>query len=92
VQVDVNPGRQEIEDMILDYLRERPGAADTVEGIAQWWILHQRHLQNRQLVERACERLVLRGVMGRATNADGTTVYFARLRQSDKDGGSMSPR
>jgi len=29
---------QEIADHVLDYLKECPGAMDSVEGIAEWWI------------------------------------------------------
>lgn len=28
--------------MILDYLRKNPNAADTLEGIAQWWLEQER--------------------------------------------------
>jgi hypothetical protein len=81
--MDVDPHSQEIEGMILDYLRDHPRAADTVDGIAQWWILHQRYLHNRRLIESACERLVSRGLLERATSADGRTIYGAGLDRAD---------
>jgi hypothetical protein len=40
----MNPFRsdEEIVEAILAYLAEHPQAMDTVEGIAQWWIMRQQ--------------------------------------------------
>lgn len=28
--------------LIVDYLRARPNAEDTITGIAEWWVMRQR--------------------------------------------------
>lgn len=37
-------GNDPLADGILNYLSSRPGAQDTLEGIAAWW-LSERHVQ-----------------------------------------------
>jgi len=33
---------QEITEAILEYFAEHPNASDTLEGIAEWWIMRQQ--------------------------------------------------
>ena len=44
--------------LILAYLRRHPGAKDTVEGIARWWLLNERVEQTVDRIERALEWLI----------------------------------
>lgn len=74
---------------ILDYLKERPTAADTFDGIVHWWLLHQRYLLGVTLVRSALDKLVSGNQVGQRTNADGTTLYFALPAPTESDvGGS----
>jgi len=35
-------GKKRYLQEILEYLRKHPEASDTLEGIAEWWLLNQR--------------------------------------------------
>jgi len=60
---------------ILKYLAEHPGAEDTVEGIARWWLLHQNILRAITLVEAALEKLVKQKAITEYVGPDGRTYY-----------------
>ena len=68
------PGSDVIAEAIEDYLRVRPQAADTLEGIARWWLYGD--LQNapleqiQQAVDALCRRRVLE-----ATHRSGQLIY-----------------
>lgn len=60
---------------IRSYLRDHPNAADTVEGIARWWLSGDAGNARLANVQRAIEQLVNRGEMVRKTLRDGTVIY-----------------
>jgi hypothetical protein len=60
--------------VIQRYLASHPLAADTVEGVARWWIPRQRLEETLARTEAALERLVVRGVVER-TEIGGRVVY-----------------
>lgn len=41
-QVEMWWGEKEMGEAIFEYLAEHPQASDTLEGIAEWWIMRQR--------------------------------------------------
>jgi len=45
---------------ILRYLEERPNAADTVEGIVEWWVPKQSIYEEAKVVQRALDDMVNR--------------------------------
>ena len=47
----------EVEGAILAYLAEHPQAADTLEGIAEWWLARHEVRVTLMTVERALRRL-----------------------------------
>ena len=72
---------RDIEDIARElerYVDRHPGAADTVDGIARWWLAGPVQPPPRD-VEAALDLLVRRGVLTRRLLPDGTTV-FARAR------------
>jgi hypothetical protein len=74
----------EIAAEIRAYLQAHPDAADTLDGIVQWWIVHQRFLRGIQATERALERLVAENQVERIRTADGRVVFrAARLPDSN---------
>lgn len=64
---------------ILDYLKHNPSAEDTLEGIAQWWLLEQQIRIETARVQAALKRLVERNLLIVRRGADGRTRY--RLNQ-----------
>ncbi len=85
---------------ILAYLADNPDADDTIEGIAQWWLLEQRIRQQIPLVEKALTKLVEKGFVLEQSGSNGRTHYrinrrkqrqiraFLGRRQNDPDGNS----
>lgn len=64
-----------ISEEIQRYLRNHPNAADSVEGIARWWLTRQRYEEATAAVEKALEILIERGVVARSTNAGDQRIY-----------------
>lgn len=57
------------------YLGSRPQAAETVEGIARWWLHRQRFEDSVEMVQRALDLLVRRGVVERLALSGGQPMY-----------------
>lgn len=68
----------EIERSLLAYLRGHPQAADTLDGIVEWWLPLQRYETARRRVENAVEKLVSRGVLRRDSLQNGDVLYALR--------------
>lgn len=62
---------------ICAYLDAHPDAADTVDGVVQWWIVHERWLRGIALVGRALDRLIAEGRIEAIRGADARVVYRA---------------
>jgi len=62
------------------YLRERPQASDTIEGIQRWWLGTRWSHASLRLIAAALELLVDRGVMKTRAQADGSTLYYSGAR------------
>lgn len=67
---------------IRRYLRDHPHAADTLQGIALWWLPGNAGKEWLANVKRAIEQLVNRGEVVRKTLRDGTVIY-ERNKQDD---------
>ena len=52
-QKTADPSDGELAREVLDYLAEDSGAMDTLQGIAEWWLLRQRVRRVVRQVERA---------------------------------------
>lgn len=73
----------ELEREILGYLLRNPSGEDSIEGIAEWWLLEQRIVQARQEVRNALAALQDRGYVESRTVGGGVRVY--RLNQVRKN-------
>lgn len=49
--------------LVLGYLHEHPHAADTLAGIAQWWVVRQQLRVDVENLKRVLEALTERGVL-----------------------------
>ncbi len=65
----------EIEDAVLSYLDRHPLAADTLEGIASWWLPQQRYVTAQARIEAVLQQLVLQGELRVRTLPNGTALY-----------------
>ena len=63
---------------IENYLSEHPKAADTLEGITEWWLLRLRYRVSSIMVQQALEYLVSTSVVEINTNLNGNKVYSSK--------------
>jgi DNA-binding IclR family transcriptional regulator len=54
---------EEVAESILAYLAEHPQAMDSVEGIAQWWIMRQQVRVNVTTLARVLQGLADKGLL-----------------------------
>jgi hypothetical protein len=60
---------------IQRYLGAHPNAADTAEGIAQWWLSKPGRRSSPAMIQVALNQLVSEGRINRSVLADGTVLY-----------------
>ncbi len=61
---------------ILKYLTANPGAGDTLEGIAKWWVMRQQLNDSVDAVQTALESLMTTGLIVERKAPDGRVLYF----------------
>jgi hypothetical protein len=65
----------EVEKSVLAYLDGHPQAADTLQGIVNWWLPRQRYERDRRRIEQALGALVLQGKLRRSPLPGGDVLY-----------------
>jgi Fe2+ or Zn2+ uptake regulation protein len=65
----------DLDDEILTYLREHSSAADTLDGIAEWWLPRQRYEQGKAQIKSVLDQLVAEGRVRCINLSDGTMIY-----------------
>jgi len=70
---------------ILRYLREHPGAQDTLEGIMVWWVSERAIKRWLPQVRKSLAALVASGCVEKHTAANGRVFY--RLCRSQRPRG-----
>lgn len=71
---DTHPN--DLASRVLRYLARYPQAADSVDGVARFWLVDGGPCHHAD-VRASLEMLVERGWVDRRVNRDGTTVYCA---------------
>lgn len=66
-----------VANLIREYLRVHPLAADTVEGIAGWWLCAQETKASPERVQEALDILVARHEVRRVRSLDGHVLYMS---------------
>lgn len=74
-------------DEIAAYLRERGQVADTLEGIARWWIMRQRLQEGQRKVAQAMDYLCAQGLVTIRTLADGAVLYTSSMPATEQGKG-----
>lgn len=74
-KINTNNDIHIIAEEISDYLADHPKAADSLEGVASWWLTRQRYERAEDIVQRALEQLVTQGVVKKVSHQGGKTVY-----------------
>jgi Fe2+ or Zn2+ uptake regulation protein len=64
-----------VRSAILAYLERHASAADTREGIIDWWLPIEQRAIDRAVIERALEMLVAEGLLTGTRLVDGTVLY-----------------
>jgi hypothetical protein len=64
-----------VRSAILGYLDRHANAADTREGIIDWWLPIEQRALDRAVIERALEMLVAEGLLTGTRLVDGTVLY-----------------
>jgi hypothetical protein len=75
-----------IQQELLGYLLDNPGAMDTLEGIVTWWLPRHEARVGMDPVARALERLEASGVVERAGDRD-RPLYRLRATPTLPHGG-----
>jgi Fe2+ or Zn2+ uptake regulation protein len=70
------PNDDTLEQQILEYLETHPQASDTLEGIAQWWLLCHRVDSSVVQVKQTLELLKSKGTIHERRLSDGSNLYF----------------
>ncbi len=83
MQVNDGPGALELAAAIERYLQDHPQAADSVAGIAQWWLPNLTYSVDE--VQIALDHLVRKEVLISTQSANGNVLYCAKQKH-DKRG------
>lgn len=72
---------------IRRYLVKTPSAAETVDGIARWWLSRQRFEDSVELVQAALDYLESKGEVEKQTSTAGYVTYRRSYIRDHYDGG-----
>ncbi|MCG3156155.1 MAG: hypothetical protein DKINENOH_02770 [bacterium] len=61
---------QEITEAILEYFAEHPNASDTLEGIAEWWIMRQQVRFEVEMLANVLRHLTGAGLLQKVGEGD----------------------
>lgn len=68
---------------IVEYLRSHPSAADTVDGIIQWWLPLQRYETAKDEIQKALDDLAEAGIIEYVMTSDNRKVFRLQIRKDD---------
>ena len=65
----------DLRDVILHYLQKNPSAADSLEGVMNWWLSPAYGKVDAARIEQALEQLIAEGLVRKTALVDGTVLY-----------------
>jgi len=68
-------------EAILAYLAEKPDAEDTIEGIVEWWLLHERITSQTLHVKKALAELLNAKLIVERKGRDSRSRYSVNRRK-----------
>lgn len=74
---DKSKDERETRRYILGYLLEHPDAGDTLDGIVEWWLLHQKIRFETRNVSQAVAELIKQGLIVTHKGPDSRIIYKA---------------
>ncbi|HEY0078509.1 MAG TPA: hypothetical protein VGB73_07665 [Pyrinomonadaceae bacterium] len=77
-------GKTQTIQEILAYLAEHPDSQDTLEGIAEWWLLERRIVQRIGEVKEALDELVASDLLIERKGMDARSFYRVNPRKPDE--------
>lgn len=83
---------QHVMDAIVGYLARNPSAADSEQGIAQWWLPQTGLDASLETVRAALALLVQQGAMTREMLPGGSVIYRAGPRPASHEPGTGGDR
>jgi Fe2+ or Zn2+ uptake regulation protein len=67
--------RVDLRREVIEYLRAHPEAADTVDGILDWWIPSQRNENAKNEIQLVLHELVQQGLIEEVVLGNGNRLY-----------------
>jgi Fe2+ or Zn2+ uptake regulation protein len=74
--------KEELAEAIVEYLREHPRASDTLDGIAEWWIMRQHVRVELNTVKNVLRQLIAEGVLREIGEGDSRR-YSLNVKRDD---------
>jgi hypothetical protein len=71
----------ELETAVMSYLAEHPEAMDTIEGIAEWWLMRQRIRVGLEALSRVLGRLTNDGLLEKIGEGENARYRLKMKRQ-----------
>jgi hypothetical protein len=70
----------DISQAVVDYLAEHPQAMETLEGIAEWWIMRLQVRVNVELLEKVLYQMTEEGVLERVGRGERALYHLSRSK------------
>jgi hypothetical protein len=67
-----------LSDEIMQYLNKHPYAADSLEGVLQWWLCRESNERMQRVIQTALDDLIVKQQIQYSVLPDGTRIYKRR--------------
>ena len=82
----VNATERDLYNVVLKYLARNPDAMDTLEGIAEWWVMRQRIDTSVSALARVLRRLIEDGLVEEVGSAEEPRYRLRKEPESAEPG------